>query len=287
MSFGDKRRSLREIPSFREYLGKVYSALSKPAGELGAAVLVEPPFFSGDYPSWEVAAAECGGYDSEQIFTRIKDAAIAVRDGRAAFERDSVLFEKLEYRWETLATLLWQAARDRGELRVLDFGGSLGSVYFQSRAYLAGLPHLRWGVVEQPHYVDFGTRELASESLQFFRRIDQGLNAIQPNLAFFGASLQYVPAPFEILDRILSRRPSSVVFDKLALLDKPDDRLTVQRVPKHIYEASYPAWFFSEACFLERMRSAGYKCLSEWRNIDEYPLEGATTAFKGFHFVMV
>lgn len=277
---------LRDIPSLREYLWKVCSALRKTADESDpAGASIEPPVFSGDYSSWEVAAAECGGYDADQIFAKIKEAVIAVRDGRAAFERDSVLFEKPEYRWEALAALLWQAARDRGELRVLDFGGSLGSVYFQSRTYLADLSAIRWGVVEQPHYVDFGNRELSSDVLQFFQEIEQGLDAIQPNAAFFGASLQYLPAPFEILDRILSRRPSSVVFDKLALLDRPVDRLTIQRVPKHIYEASYPAWFFSEMCFLERMRSAGYRCVSDWRNIDEYPLEGATTVFKGFHFI--
>ncbi len=280
--------SLRDIPSFREYLWKVYSALRSAVDETEvAAAPTEPPVFSGNYPSWEIAAAECGGYDTDKIFTKIKDAVIAVRDGHAAFERDSVLFEKPEYRWEALAALLWQAARDRGELRVLDFGGSLGSVYFQSRTYLTDLPAIRWGVVEQAHYVDFGNRELSSDVLQFFQEIELGLDAIRPNAAFFGASLQYLPAPFEILERILSHRVSSVVFDKLALLDGAADRLTIQRVPKHSYEASYPAWFFSEVHFLERMKSAGYKCVSEWKNIDEYPLVGATTAFKGFHFVTV
>lgn len=277
--------ALRDIPSFREYLWKVYAAFRKAPDSVSQQIIAaEPPIFSGDYSSWEMAAAECEGYDADQIFSKIKAAVIAVRDGRAAFERDSVLFHTPEYRWETLATLLWQAAREKGELRVLDFGGSLGSVYFQSRAYLADLPLVKWGVVEQPHYVNFGNSELASNALQFFREIESAFDAIEPNVAFFGASLQYVASPFEILDCILSRRVSSVVFDKLALSDQAADRLTVQRVPKHIYEASYPAWFFSETHFFEYMKQAGYKCVSEWRNIDEYPLEGATTAFKGFHF---
>ncbi|PTX96913.1 methyltransferase, TIGR04325 family [Spartobacteria bacterium LR76] len=278
--------SLRDVPSFREYLRKVYSALVKTTDERVLDVApVEPPAFSGNYRSWEVAAAECDGYDAEQIFAKIKDAALAVRDRRAAFERDSILFEKPEHRWETLAALLWQAAKDKGELRVLDFGGSLGSVYFQSRPYLADLSLLRWGVVEQPHYVDFGNKELSSANLQFFRGIDQGIEAIKPNAVFFGASLQYVESPFDVLDRLVSQGVSSVVFDKLALVDQPVDRLTIQRVPKHVYEASYPAWFFSENRFLNQMKSAGYSCVSEWKNLDHYPLEGGKTSFKGFHFV--
>lgn len=276
--------TLNNLPSFRGYLREVYRAIRQPA-RADALPPVSSPIFAGDFSSWKDAAAGCDGYDAEEIFNKTKAAALAVRDGRASFERDSVTFDRAEYRWEPLAAMLWQAACDRGELRVLDFGGSLGSVYFQSRAYLADLPLVRWGVVEQSHYVDFGRRELGSDSLQFFPQVQECWATLAPNVAFFGGVLQYLTSPYEVLDGMLSYRPTSVIFDKLALVDQATDRLTIQRVPKHIYEASYPAWFFSEARFLDHLKSAGYRYVSEWCNIDEYPLEGATTAFKGFHFI--
>ncbi len=278
--------ALRNLPSFRGYLRQVFAALREvpepdyPTADVGSAVT-----FSGEYSAWEAAAAECGGYDAAGIFEQTKAAGLAVRDGRAAFERDSVLFAKLEYRWEALTAILWQAARDHGDLGVLDFGGSLGSVYFQSRAYLEGLPSVRWGVVEQAHYVEFGNRELAGDSLGFFTEAGECVKAIRPNVAFFGAVLQYLPLPYEVLGSILSLNIPSIVFDRLAVLDGESDRLTIQRVPAEIYSASYPAWFFSESRIRNFMAAAGYRVHAECRNPDHYPLDGATTAFKGYHFI--
>lgn len=283
MSFGD---TVRSLPSFRGYLREVYAALRRtPPSTSLSAIDDSLPMFAGDFPSWKAAIANCEGYDSRAIFEKTKAAALAVRDGTAAFERDSVLFIRPEFRWEAMAAILWQAARDRGDLGVMDFGGSLGSVYFQSRLYLAGLPAVKWGVVEQEHYVEFGNRELASDVLRFFLRVEECANAIQPNVVFFGAVLQYLQFPFTVLESILSLRAASIVFDRLAVFDQPEDRLTIQRVPEEIYNASYPAWFFSESRFLRFMEEGGYRLQSECRNIDHYPLEGGQTAFKGYHFV--
>lgn len=278
--------ALRDFPSFRGYLRDVCVALRKDSPAASRPIKDETvSMFAGDFSSWDAAIANCDGYDAREIFEKTKAAALAVRDGRAAFERDSVLFIRPEFRWEALAAILWQAVRDRGDLRVLDFGGSLGSVYFQSRPYLADLPVVNWGVVEQAHYVEFGNRELASDRLRFFLCIEECGKAIQPNVIFFGAVLQYLPTPFAVLESILSLRAASIVFDRLAVFDQPEDRLTVQRVPKEIYSASYPAWFFSENRFLKFMDTGGYRLQSECRNIDHYPLERGQTAFKGYHFV--
>ena len=50
--------------------------------------------FSGDFLSWAEARAVSGGYDADVIFGRTLTAARAVRDGRAAWERDTVLFHE-------------------------------------------------------------------------------------------------------------------------------------------------------------------------------------------------
>lgn len=277
---------MRPLPSFREYLRQVYAALRDTSPKKSSPCQPSrPPVFSGDYPSWQAASLECGSYDAGEIFKKTKAAALAVRDGRAAFERDSVLFDKPEHRWEVLSAMFWQAAKDQGRLSVLDFGGSLGSVYYQSRAFLDDLPLVKWGVVEQPHYVDFGNKELSTSALSFFFNMDACISAIKPNVALFGGVLQYLPSPYTVLEKVLSHQIPSVVFDKFALLDQPVDRITVQRVPPEIYDASYPAWFFSESRFTKFIESAGYTFRAEWRNIDDYPLEGAETAINGYHSV--
>ncbi len=243
------------------------------------------PMFSGRYASWQEAASQCQGYDASIIFQKTCQATLAVHWGEAAFERDSVLFHKPEYRWEVLAALLWQASRDEGRMRVMDFGGALGSVYYQSRAFLRDLPEVKWGVVEQAHYIDFGNRELAGEALKFFPAMRDCLSAITPNVLLFGGVLQYLEKPFDLLGEALAYGLPAIVFDKMALALSEEDHLVIQRVPPSIYDASYPAWFLSESRLKAFMATAGYILHSEWKNVDNYPLEDVRTVFKGFLFV--
>ena len=107
--------------------------------------------FEGDFATWEDARAHCTGYDNDEILAKVLAASLKVKAGEAAFERDSVLFDEIEYVWPVLTGLMWAAARSGGSLNVLDFGGALGSSYFQSKNFLQSLPDLRWNVVEQPH----------------------------------------------------------------------------------------------------------------------------------------
>ena len=70
--------------------------------------------WQGDYPDWQSAVAASTGYDQDAIFTRVRDAARAVRDGEALWERDSVLFHHAEYNWPLLASLMAVIAGKEG-----------------------------------------------------------------------------------------------------------------------------------------------------------------------------
>ncbi len=127
--------------------------------------------FEGEYLSWDQAARKAQGYDASAILEQVCQATLAARDGRAAFERDGVLFSEPDFPYSLLAGLLRVAALDRGQLKVLDFGGALGSSYFQCRPWLSGLAALRWLVVEQPNYVKLGRERLADGTLGFIEHI--------------------------------------------------------------------------------------------------------------------
>ena len=51
----------------------------------------------GNYMSWEEAERKCSGYGTEDIHQKVKDALLQVKNGTAVYERDSVLFDKIEY----------------------------------------------------------------------------------------------------------------------------------------------------------------------------------------------
>jgi putative methyltransferase (TIGR04325 family) len=106
-------------------------------------------------PTWQDAVRASAGYAAAGIFEKAIGAARQVRDGKAAFERDTVLFQQPEYSHQMLAWMLLARLR-LGKLSVLDFGGGFGSRYFQHKSLFRELGHVRWAVVEQDNIVDAG-----------------------------------------------------------------------------------------------------------------------------------
>jgi hypothetical protein len=102
-----------------------------------------------------------------------KEMTLKVKEGKGAYERDSVIFEIIEYEWHLLACLLWIAACNNNSLRVLDYGGSLGSLYYQHRDFLKYISDLRWTVVEQKSFVKCGKEQFENEHLKFEEFLDK------------------------------------------------------------------------------------------------------------------
>lgn len=234
--------------------------------------------FFGDYPDWAGARAASAGYDQEAILERVLAAMREVRDGRAACERDSCLFDSVQYAWPLLTGLLWAAARNGGALRVMDYGGSLGSLYFQGRAFLAGLPLVRWGVVEQPAFVHAGRREFEDGTLAFFENAADCAAALAPNTAVFSSVLQYLEDPRAALEQALAHGCTTLLLDRLPVIDGPQDRLCVQRVDPALMAASYPCRLFSE----QRLRRSldGLRIVAEFPGAD--PSLGLGSRYMGF-----
>jgi len=225
--------------------------------------------FSGNYPTWQAALDAAGGYDTPAILARVREAALKVKHGEAVFERDSVCFYHEEYRWPTLACLLRVAAENDGKLRVLDFGGSLGSFYFQHRKHFRDLKEVRWSVVEQPHFVACGREEFQDDVLKFYESIDDCMAAGTVDVVFCSSVLEYLEKPYEILGSMARSGVPYILFDRTPFIEGDCDRLTVQHVPVTIYPASYPAWFFSSVRFEQELSKMGLKKVVEFDGEDD------------------
>lgn len=204
---------------------------------------------SGDYRSWDEAMATSTGYASEIILEKTKAALLKVKSGEALYERDSVLFDEIEYAWPVLAGLMWVAARHGGRLNVLDFGGSLGSSYFQNRKFLATLPEVRWNIVEQTRHVETGKAFFEDDHLRFYADIAGCLADTQPNVVLLSSILQYLEQPYTVFNQILTFPCDHIIIDRTPFWAGPTDRLCMQNVPPPIYEGSYPCWIFSRPKF--------------------------------------
>lgn len=206
-------------------------------------------YFSGSYPSWEAAGAHSSGYDTALILERVREATLKVRNGEAKYERDSVVFDEVQYSFPLVATLLRAASENGGRLCVLDYGGSLGSSYFQCTNFLPELPSLNWGIVEQAHFVECGRSLFQSEQLRFFDDIADCVREIGPNVALLSSVLQYLPEPRQALEELMSAEIPYLVIDRTPFIDHGADVITVQHVPASIYKASYPCRLFDRETF--------------------------------------
>jgi len=218
--------------------------------------------WEGDFDTWAAAAARCTGYHDEAIVARVVASTRAVVSGEAVYERDSKLFDHVEYSWPLLASLL-RVAAVRGSLRVLDFGGSLGTTLRQNARYLRGLPGgIAWRVVEQRSLVEAGRREFTDEVLSFHETIgDAAASGI--DVALLAGVLNHVEHPDAVMRQIQDTGASHLILDRTMIVDAPRDVIAIQRVPASIYAASYPVRKFSRAR-LTRELLEGWRVIEQW-----------------------
>ena len=218
--------------------------------------------FTYGFDSWESASKKSSGYDAQEITSQLVQATKKVRDGEFAYERDGVLFQEIKYSWPLLTSLL-STPREGKSLRVLDWGGSLGSSYRQNRAVLesAGI-ELDWVVIEQPHLVKIGESEFADGTLSFKANLE-GFKKGELDVALFASSICYVPDAETVLSSIASLAPKRIIFDRTPESIGSRDSYGVQRVGSKIYKASYPIRSFGRGK-IESILMPGYTKILEW-----------------------
>lgn len=237
--------------------------------------------FFGDYSSWEEALADSTGYSSDMILKKVKHSMLQVRDGKVAYERDSVLFEKIEYSFPALAALLKVALASNGTLNVLDFGGSLGSSYYQCKNMLPEVTKISWNVVEQPQFVECGSDYFQNDCLHFYTSIDDCVSENSINLVLLSGVIQYLETPYQFIQTLLEYEFPYILIDITAFFKEGrQERLTVQKVDPSIYAASYPAWILSESK-LANLISKKYRLLFDFDSLDSPDLDALGGTLRG------
>lgn len=247
--------------------------------------LYRPYGWFGNYRSWEEAASESAGYESDIILKKVKNALLKVKNGEAIYERDSVLFNHIEYSWPLLAGLMWIASKGKNMLNIIDFGGSLGSTYYQNRNFLKELDELRWNIVEQRKFVEYGKKYFEDNQLKFYSDIEECIRENNSNAILFSGVIQYLEKPYRFIEKILNFNFEYIIIDRTGVLNIGEDRLTVQKVSPRIYNASYPCWFFNEKKFLGRFMK-NYTLITDFsaEKGSVINLGNATAGWKGYIF---
>lgn len=234
--------------------------------------------WKGNYTSWDDAQNAAGGYDSEEILHKVKSSLLRVKHGEVIYERDGVIFNENQYSWPLVAGLMHAAANAEGELNVLDFGGSLGSTYYQNQPFLNSLKSVSWNIVEQPHFVSEGNLYFADGKLKFYDSIKHCLKKQSPRVLLLSSVMQYLESPYEMLSEVCSYNFDYIIVDRTPFTLDNKERITIQVVPPEIYKASYPCWLMGETTLKKFFNDKGYSLLSDFNALDG---EYADFCFKG------
>jgi len=234
--------------------------------------------FTGDYSGWEEAARH-GRYDAASILQSAAAAADAA-DRRGLTERDGSLVVDGGPPGALVSALLLAARAGKEPLRVLDFGGALGTHWRATRLWQAALPPLHWQIVEQPGYVAEGRRRYTDQP-RFHAGLDEALQAGPPDLLIASSVIQYLPEPWTHLDALMACKAPVLLIDRTPLTTLPTDRLTLQTTPRVWGAHRYPMWLLPESALRARI-AAHYRIVQEFDALDApFRWQGAPVRYRG------
>ncbi|MDD3137795.1 MAG: methyltransferase, TIGR04325 family [Lachnospiraceae bacterium] len=220
--------------------------------------------FTGNYSTRNEAAKCCEGYDSDKIFEKVKKSILKVKNGEAAYERDGVLFEEKEYNFPLMTYLLMASCNKK--IRVIDWGGSLGSTYFQNRSILGNDYDVKWCVIEQSHFVEFGIENLESEELIFKKKITDIKELEEYNVVLLSSVLQYLDSEMQVLEEICTKRPEYIIIERTPF---GKERICIQKIREPIYDASYVCKILDEKKIISFIEKNGYQLIDQWNSIQD------------------
>lgn len=243
--------------------------------------------WKGDYNTFQEAKDKCKGYDESHILQRIIDTTNKVKNGEAAYERDGIIYDQVKINYHLLSVLLLIAGQNNGKLTVVDFGGSLGTSYYQNIAFLSHITDLNWCIIEQPQFVEAGRKFFENKHVKFYHSIEECFIEHQaPDLLHISNVLQYIDQPYDLLRKIQAFRIPHVMLDFLGFNDKNKDRITIQHVPPVFYgiEASYTCTFFNRSKLEKQLEENYTKVFSFISEQEKYYIQFKPFRYEGAYW---
>ena len=237
-------------------------SLGQLAERLGTRLDPEPFFVSPGYyaplPSWPEAEACCGdAYQAPSVIERYqRQPTVDPNQAIGAYTiRQLAAFQHV-----------WLALGQPASLRILDFGGALGSHFHAIAAHFPWC-RLQWVVCETTAVATAGSSGFTFDkpngsTLRFSDKAAEVFaNGI--DLVFASSSLQYLEHWPQMLQAF--RAAPWLLLDRVPLIDHPTDLFCVQVVPASYFDARLPMVIFSASSWLSFLNFLGFHQLIRWQ----------------------
>jgi putative methyltransferase (TIGR04325 family) len=212
-----------------------------------------------NFDNWSQAILSSGKYSDKKIFNKSKNSFLKVIKEEAFYERDSVLFFNKNLNLP-LISLMERVRKNKknGLLKVLDFGGSFGSTYFQNREHFSDKTKYIWDIIEQKKIVNFVKKNTKIRNLFFYESLPRYIKKNKPDIVLFSSVLHYLECPFSLLSLLKKKKINYFVILKTPFYSNKSE-IKIQVNPSYIYKANYPIRIFNEHLFKSFFIKWNYK----------------------------
>ena len=232
----------------------------------------------GNFNSWKEAIRYSKGYSDSIILKKTIQSVKKVIAKEAKYERDSFLFYSEKYDKILLSRLNSIKKKKNRKINVCDFGGSLGSLYFQHKKFFT-FNFVDWNILEQINYVKYAKKNIKINNLHFYDDLNLLLRKKKIDIVLFSSSLQYLENPYFVLSKFIQKRIPDIIIHRSPFTDGVDV-IKIQNIPKHIYKSSYPIRILSIRKVINLLSAEGYKIKFKKKLIEE--VDGYS--YKTYHF---
>lgn len=244
----------------------------------------------GEFKTWDEASCRAKGYNPNIYLNKLIETVKIVKNDSSKYERDSVLFDKVDYPYPLLSNLFAITSHCQAKsLYILDFGGSLGSLYFQNQNFLQMLPTYTWNILEQTEVIRAGKEIFQTNKLRFHSSFNEALTHVKvqdTRILILSSVLQYLENPYQVINSLLMTFDfDGIIIDRTPFSKDDKHHIVLQKIPKRIYETQYPCHLFSKQELLNSIvgGGGGYQLLDSFESY----CDAHTTRFKslGFSFI--
>lgn len=247
------------------------------------------------FPTFDAAMQSRGkGYNDTEL------ANLVLRKTKAFVQTDVVKGISDHQAMCTLVAINTAAAasqRGMKPLRVLDFGGALGTSYYLAKALMPGA--YQWAVVESAVFAD-AAQDLGRDTpeLRIFPGISEAtawLGGV--DLLYSSSTLQYLPDADPFLDEMLAARPACVAWLRTAF-SRTDKVVVLQQsrlidngpgpAPTDVKDRPvyYPRSYISLPDFLARFKDAYRQVIRLGDGTPETKIGGRTIIMGDFYLFL-
>jgi putative methyltransferase (TIGR04325 family) len=231
--------------------------------------------FKGKYSSFAQAALDSSGYNDNVILDRVTNITEMRKNRLIISERDGFILHNIEIPIQ-IKSFIQSLLFSNRPLQVLDFGGGLGSWYFDFVDIFGKSSVAKWLIIEQENFVKSGSKNFEDGTLNFNEYAAFDLIPQKFDFVVFSSVIQYLENPYEVLSEIYTIDVPYLIINRTPFWIGEFDRCAIQR--NKSFGESYPSWILSEPGFKKFIHT-------KWEILDEFYSSDNQHLLSGLHRV--